>query len=70
MNWSFSLVNGKLAEVFFEKAGGTDKIVSHAFVKKSEYKTKKEKTWIDCDTVKVQLEYKNGRYKKINNGKC
>ena len=70
MNWSFGLVNGKLAEVFFEKKGKKPKIVGHAFVKKTEYKTKKEKTWIDCDTVKVQLEYKNGRYKKINNGKC
>lgn len=49
MTWSFGLVNGKLAEVFFRKRRGKIVPYAHAYVKESEYKTKQEKKWIQED---------------------
>lgn len=66
MSWSFALVNGKLAEIFFEK-GKKVKFLGHAYVKESDYKTKKEKQWIQEDINKVKLTYKNGQYAKFDN---
>ena len=65
MTWSFGLVNGKLAEVFFEKR--RDKIVpyAHAYVRESEYKTKREKRWIQEDTERVKLVYRLGKYRRM-----
>ncbi|MCG2691926.1 hypothetical protein L6272_03800 [Microgenomates group bacterium] len=62
MSWCFAKVNHKLAEIYFEGKPGKPKILGHCFVKKSEYKTKKELKWIDEDTKKFQLIYKNGKY--------
>lgn len=64
MNWCFGLVNNKLAEVFFEKKGKTHKFLGHAYVKESEYKTKKEKAWIKSDTAKVHLVYRKSVYRE------
>lgn len=65
MSWSFAKINGKLAEIFFEKNKKGIKFDGHAWVKKSEYKTKKEQEYIKKDTIKVQLSYKNGKYERI-----
>lgn len=43
MYWSFALINNKLAEIYFETKKGIIKYIGHAFVKKSEYTTKREK---------------------------
>ena len=68
MSWCFGLVNNRLAEVFFEKKGKTHKFLGHAYVKESEYKTKKEKEWIKNDTSKVILIYRNGIYRAKGTG--
>lgn len=62
MFWSFATINGKLAEVFFEGNKGKLKFIGHCYVKKSEYKTKKEQSWINKDTEKVRLTYRKGKY--------
>lgn len=62
MKWSFGLVNSKLAEIFFERRGRTVKFDGHAYVKKSEYKLKTELKWIEEETKRVKLFYKNGKY--------
>jgi hypothetical protein len=64
MSWSFALINGKLAEIFFDKKKGV-KFRGRAWVKKSEYKTKQEQEYIKKDTSKVRLSYKDGKYKRI-----
>ncbi len=66
MTWSFALVNNKLAEVFFERKRGKNIFLGHAYVKESEYTTKKEKRWIKEETARVRLIYRNGEYKFKN----
>lgn len=67
--WSFAIVNGKLAEIYFEKVKGKLVFNGHCYVKKSEYKTKKEQKYIDEDTKKYVFSFKNGKYKDRNTGK-
>ncbi len=68
MSWCFATVNGKLAEIFFERQKEKLNILGHAYVKKSEYKTKKEKTWIENDARKFVLIYRNNAYEDLTNG--
>lgn len=63
MNWCFAIINNKLAEVYFEKKKGKIKFLGHCYVNRSDYRSKKEKEWIDKDTIRVQLTYRNGVYK-------
>ena len=67
MSWCFAIVNGRLAEIFFEKKGNKLKFLGHCYVKKEEYKTQKELRWIDEDTKKFKLIYRKSKYKPINN---
>ena len=64
MNWSFGIVNNKLAEIYFEKKKKNVTFIGHCYVMESEYKTKKEKKWIQEDREKVKLVYRNGKYIK------
>ncbi len=64
MSWCFAIINNKLAEVYFEKKNGEVKFLGHCYIKKSEYKSKKEKAWIEKDTTRVKLIYRNGVYKE------
>ncbi len=66
MNWCFAIVNNKLAELHFERTKGEPKMLGHCYVKKEEYKTKKEQKMIEEDIVNNQLVYKNGEYKRVN----
>lgn len=66
MSWSFGLINGKLAEIFFDKIGRGVRFRGHAFVDKKDYTTKKEQKWIESDTKKVKLIYKDSKYKKTD----
>ena len=63
MSWSFAIVNGKLAEIFFDRKKNGDPIMlGFCYVKKSEYKTKREKQYIKTDTKKYRLTYRNKKY--------
>ncbi|MEK7513789.1 MAG: hypothetical protein AAB580_02770 [Patescibacteria group bacterium] len=62
MSWCFAKINNKLAEIYFEEKQGKPKIFGHCFVRKSEYKTKKELNWIDKDIKKFKIIYKKGKY--------
>ena len=63
MSWCFALINNRLAEIFFEKCGRKIKILAHCYVKREEYKTKKELCWIDRETKKFRLSYRNKHYR-------
>ena len=65
MGWCFAIVNEKLAEIYFEKQRGKTKILGHTYVKRGEYKTKKEQKYIDEDIAKFQFMYIKGTYKDI-----
>lgn len=65
MGWCFAIINGKLAEIYFEKVRGKIKIIGHAYVKKEEYKTKKEQKYINQDTTRFQFRYRKRVYKDL-----
>lgn len=66
MHWCFAIVNGRLAEVFFDiKRDGKKHIFAHAYVKEREYPTKREKLMIKKDTAKTRLSYRNKKYRRM-----
>ena len=66
MYWGFAIVNGRLAEVFFNKLkGGKRNIHSHCYVKEREYKTRHEKALIRNDTKNARLSYRKGKYRRL-----
>ena len=64
MNWSFAIINNRLAEIYFEKSKNS-KIFAHCYVKANEYKTKQEKKYIAEDTEHVRMSYRKGKYKRL-----
>jgi len=56
--WCFAIVNGKLAEIFFDKKFG---IYGHCYVKLEEY-NKREQRMIDADIKKYHFTYRNCYY--------
>lgn len=64
--WCFAKVNGKLAEIYFEKKRGKNEIYGHCYVKKSDYETEEEQKWIEEDTKKFNFVYKNNKYIDLN----
>lgn len=70
MPWSFAIVNGRLAEIFFDRSkNGKPKINGHCYVKKEDYKTKTEQKWIKQDTAKVRAVWRKGEYKLVSSKK-
>ena len=64
MGWCFALVNNKLAEIYFDETQHNQiKIRGHCYVDQKEYKTKKEQKWIEQDTKKFRVVYRNKKYK-------
>ncbi|MEK7168981.1 MAG: hypothetical protein AAB778_03145 [Patescibacteria group bacterium] len=64
--WCFAKVNGKLAEIYFEKKRGKNEIYGHFYAKKSEYETEEEQKWIEEDTEKFNFLFKNNKYIDLN----
>ncbi len=56
----------KLAEVFFERKRGIIKFIGHCYLKKSEYKIKKEQRHIKENTAKARLNYRKGKYNEYS----
>jgi len=70
MSWCFAKVNGRLAEIYFDREDIEDepKMMGHCYVSADEYKTKKEQKWIEQDTKRYQFSYRNKVYRdKIKN---
>ena len=68
--WAFALINGRLTEFHFEISKGKFYMTyGHCYVKRSEYKTKKEQTWIDKDTEKYRFTYRSKQYRKVGEKK-
>src|SRR3989344_4373158 len=64
--WSFAIVDRRLAEIHFEKDRG---IFGHCYVKRSEYKTKREQQWIPEDTSRYRFTFRKGIYYDIQRKK-
>lgn len=65
MSWCFATINNRLAEIYFDETKKGPKIRGHCYVKKKEYKTKKEQKLIIEDTAKFRFVYRNRKYKRI-----
>lgn len=67
MSWCFAIVNNKLAEIYFEKKkNGKNGIFAHCYIKRKDFKTKKERKQINEDTKRVKVIYRGKKYKLIN----
>ena len=66
MSWSFAIVNGRIAEIFFDVTGnGYMEILSHAYVRSEEYTTKKERNWLRKDTARYRFSYRKKTYRPL-----
>lgn len=57
-SWCFAIVNGRLAEISFNKKYG---VFAHCYVDRKEY-NKSEQKMIDSDIKKCKFVYRNGYY--------
>jgi len=62
MSWSFAIINGRLAEIYFERKKGKLFINAHCYVEAKEYKTAQEKAQIKQDTKMARFTYRNKKY--------
>ncbi len=61
--WCFALVNGKLAELHYDKLKNSERrLYAHCYVKNSAYKTKREKKWIKEETKNARFTFRNKEY--------
>lgn len=69
--WCFAIVNKRLAEIYFEKSRGKTIFLGHCYIKKDEYKTKKEQEQeqIKTDTSKFQFIFRRGKYQNLDKSK-
>lgn len=67
--WCFATINGRLAELFFDRRNGKLFFLGHVYVERSDYKTKKEQKWIDKDIKKYSFAFHNKEYSDKNTGK-
>ena len=65
MSWNFATVNGRLAEIYFDKSKRGIKALGHCYVKRSDFKTKKEQKEIGEDTEHIRVVWRNGKYKVV-----
>jgi len=62
--WCFSIVNGRLAEIYFIKKYG---IYGHCYVERKKY-NRREQRMIDTDIKKYQFVFSKGYYIDKNKG--
>ncbi len=61
--WSFALINGRLADIYFEAGKGLAGISGHGYINRESYKTKYEQKMIETDIKKYNLTYRNKKYR-------
>lgn len=68
MTWSFAMVNGKLSEIFWDlkRDRKKQKVDAHCYVKRSEYKTKREQAMIDKDLEYYRFSWRHGIYTRLS----
>jgi len=58
--WCFAVVNGRLAEIYFDKKSGVN---AHCYVKREEF-SKREQKMIDTDIKKHKFSYRKKIYSR------
>ena len=66
MGWQFAIVNGRLAEIYFDELKGKKiKIRGHCYVDERTRWTKEEKQWIAIDRECNRSSYRNKSYRSL-----
>lgn len=65
MCWSFAIINGKLAEVYFDNKKDGPKFLGHCYVKRSDYTQKSELKQINHDIKTIKLRYYGKKYTNL-----
>lgn len=65
MSWCFALINGRLAEIYFNETKRGIKFLGHCYVNRSEYVKKREQKWIEVDTANFKLSFRNKKYRRL-----
>ena len=65
MAWCFAIVNRRLAEIYFEKKRGKNRIFAHCYIRKEDFKTKKERKQIAEDTKRVKVVHRSKKYRLL-----
>ncbi len=66
MTWTFAIINGRLAEVYYRGPADKGKVWGYCYVKKSEFKTEKEQRWLQEDTKHFRFVYRGRKYRRID----
>jgi len=62
----FAIINGRLAEIFFDDTGNNTRCIeAHCYIKKETFTTKQEQRWIEKDVKRNRFSYRNQRYKSL-----
>lgn len=64
--WAFALINNRLAEISYDDKNEKMVVCGHCYVKKGEYKTKREQKMILEDTKIRKFTWRNKKYKKVD----
>lgn len=63
LSWVYALVNGRLAEVYFDKPDGINSIFAHGYLNKTHvWENKKDKELMEKDIKRHCFTYRNGKY--------
>jgi len=66
MGWQFAVVNGRLAEIYFDELKGNKRrLRGHCYVNKKEFKTKQEQKWIAKDIKHNRFSYRKKHYRSL-----
>jgi hypothetical protein len=66
MNWCFATINNRLGEIYFEKKKtGRIKFLGHCYIKKEDFKIKKQRNVLEEDIKKFKIIYRNKKYRLI-----
>lgn len=65
MCWSYALINGRLAEIYFDKKGGKIVFEGHSYISPTETFTKVEARALEHDIQTTQLTYYAKHYRRI-----
>jgi len=61
--WAYALVNGRLADIYFEKGKGTKAIFGHGYLDKIKSRwSKEDKALMKKDIQKNRFTYRKGKY--------
>ena len=63
--WSYALINGRLAEIYFDKIGEKTFFKGHCYIRASDSFTQREARALQYDVNHTQLSYYRKKYRRL-----